>query len=1402
MKRIITFFVLLCICCSSQIFAQGVSSLGTDFWVGFMPNFNIPAAEVALHIASGTANIVTIEFYSGSTDGKPTSTRTLTLKKDEAVSVVLPLDLSENWEMEKAVYKGIHVTAKNPIVVYATSNGGATADGYLALPTPGLGTEYYAACMYDDKYISFPWPLAGEFMIIAPYDGTVVTIKTTADTRLDLDAFKQGHKMGDQWTVSLRRGQCYLVQSSGIEVGDQDLTGSKITSNKPIALVSGHQRCAVPVAGDDVDSRDHLIEMIPSVDKWGTQYFERSFYGRNLCGDLVRLISAEDGNVISINGNQTISLGAGEVAERPLTIGTEVYTSLTNKKFLAVEYLYSELHNGDIFHIDPAMIVLTPQNQFQKKIILRTIVNPADPQSGNFENLITVVCRADSIDNILLNGEKITTKTVGPKAIFLNTNPQMAARYARLGSGAKTIIATSNEPMGIYLYGYTTVESYGFPAGMALTVESPDTLPPLHAPKETCGDYDVLLREPRLDPNPFDDTKIIQITLITEPDDIRLDRSVSHRPSTNYTISFAADFDQSGAPIAGEPDSSTSFFLRVIDKTKDAFASVWTTDLAGNDTVFEYSYTAPKINPITGQLSFTPTLVGTDSCRSFVVRNLSTTGSITFTEALVDDTAKFGKFTVTPNILGKTLAPGDSVLVTLCYKPTDTLPSSLDMLTLRTTCVDFKYPLNGLGVTPLIYAEDLDFGDVDSGDTKCLPLTISNPGKWPLTINKQDLPSTTEYSVGASVTFPIIVPPGGSVTIEYCFHPTSYGVHTATAFFTTENPSPFLHSIKDTSNLRGRVLKPGAKWHLFTLDYGKVNCTVKPTIIDTLYNDEQKGQVIDKVEIIGTDATSFRIASVSPVLAAPYSTTLATRSSGFAGYAFTIEFDPNVKVTPGPAVAQLVAYQSGETDLSKQPTAFLTGERIAPVLGILPNPATVDLGTTVANGTLAGQFDIQNTGDDILRVTSITSASPDAALFVLTPPPPFTVAPGTTQKIDITFNAPSTAGSFTATYSVLPEACAVQLPITILAQTTSTQFQIQGADYPLTYVCRTRDTTLAYFTNLSSNEVVTLESVTVEARGTRVDVNDFILITPWTAKPVAPGGKEDIAIRFIPQAPGTRQASLVFVYRRADGSLDTAVADLGGVSDAVQRVAGVGNTTTGGSYTLTTNETFDIPIVLNNALISQTSEAYGVEFVLSWQQDLFNITQLDGPPGMVPPTELSKSVDPITKIESRKYRLSNPGIGIGALTSLGNLKGRVMVAKDTLSQVTVSDVTFLDVNMQPTLCYIQTQVIPGIVRSNDVCGDPSLRLFLNGGPVFTIDRVNANANRIATVEFTNRMSGQLNFEVRNALGAIVKTVPASTFESGAHTVHIPVGDLPSGMYVVRMTDGINNAASDRFLLSR
>src|SRR5205814_6752767 len=120
-------------------------------------------------------------------------------------------------------------------------------------------TEYYSSCFYDDHYLQWPdQPLAGEFLIVAAHDSTVITIHSvTADTRMgeamiegmdtmyngqepivDCSPLTTSHFTGETWSVQLDRGQTYLVQSTGNAYGTQDLSGTRVTGSKPFGFLS------------------------------------------------------------------------------------------------------------------------------------------------------------------------------------------------------------------------------------------------------------------------------------------------------------------------------------------------------------------------------------------------------------------------------------------------------------------------------------------------------------------------------------------------------------------------------------------------------------------------------------------------------------------------------------------------------------------------------------------------------------------------------------------------------------------------------------------------------------------------------------------------------------------------------------------------------------------------------------------------------------------------------------------------------------------------------------------------------------------------------------------------------------------------------------------------------------
>src|SRR5438477_7180452 len=59
-------FVVALLVMSVSANGQGLTSMGLDYWVDFMPNYWGPAESLRLFIASPTPNVVDIEIYGGS----------------------------------------------------------------------------------------------------------------------------------------------------------------------------------------------------------------------------------------------------------------------------------------------------------------------------------------------------------------------------------------------------------------------------------------------------------------------------------------------------------------------------------------------------------------------------------------------------------------------------------------------------------------------------------------------------------------------------------------------------------------------------------------------------------------------------------------------------------------------------------------------------------------------------------------------------------------------------------------------------------------------------------------------------------------------------------------------------------------------------------------------------------------------------------------------------------------------------------------------------------------------------------------------------------------------------------------------------------------------------------------
>ncbi|HET6511613.1 MAG TPA: choice-of-anchor D domain-containing protein [Candidatus Kapabacteria bacterium] len=1354
--------------------AQGVSAEGREFWFGFMPNADLPAQQINVFVATGTANRIKVETYGES--GDIVRTQSITLAADETYAFNMSVGLSETRKQETAAHRAIRVTSTAPCVVYGYSDNNLSTDGFLALPVTGFGKEYYCVSYYDDWYyfIGSTSHLGGEFLIVAPYDGTEVTITTTAHTTTSEDGYTISRNPGDTWKVTLNKGMTYLVQTTGRLWGEDDLTGSKVTSTKPIGFLTGHQRAQIETTADN--SKDHLIEMIPPTDRWGTEYYSVAHWNRK-DGDYYRLISAEDNNKISVNGN-IYTLNAGQWAEIPTQKAPTVFKSTNGKRFLTMDYSYHQNYNGDPALGDPHIITMIPKEQFQKRMIFRTPVNVGSA----FKHYAIAVYHKDGISKMTIkrgqaDPQNFAAYQAGGTISFPGSD--YVASVLQISGDAVTWITEGPVPMGIYQYGFTQTEGYGWPAGMALKIISKDPMAPLETRVEDCGDYEVELTETHVMPtDAWDDTKIADYYMIEEPDDINWPK-----PSFNYT------FEPDPAFIVGA--TTTKFTLKVQDKTQDAYAAIYTVDQAGNDSLYEYFYEAPKLSATPKPTyDFGFVLADEDTCMEITLRNDQTNGEVEITTAAIMGYAPAGAFTVLPQDINRKLAPGETMKLQICFKALDTLVFT-DTLVVQTTCAPFKFALTGEGVIPKIYAHDKYYGMVPNGETRCLPVKVENQGKYTLIINSTDLATDPNWTLDLTQTdFPIILEPGAFADVWFCMTSTSDSDdYEITVTYRTNIPARFAHLNKNFSVLNGIVRRAGAQLTVLNQGFGPTNCIERPTYIDTLYNDGTLDKAIDSVAIIGPGGGSYKIISSDPP-GNIYNFVLSP-SPKEGGIKYLIQFDPNYAgLTTAPQEAELIAFTKDEGAVT---ITKLSGSRIAPVLTLVAD-APIDFGAIKTNNSKSMTFDVVNTGTDVLEVVDIQKIGGDGPFFTLDKTQ-FNVNVGQSETVTVTFAPGTQARNFAADFVVIPKTpgCTVEQTARAIARSTENEYTASGADYATVFTCKDR-TLEGSFSNFSSDEEITITDYGVVAANGWNDATDFQIVSPLTAPIVLPrgNGTVQIPVRFTPTATGVRNAGLRITFELEGQSRDTVV-PLTGIGDVVPQIVAVGAVAGGVRYTATMNDELRVPIRLSESFTNRNADVRGYSFDVSFKRDAFSFAADVAGPANVTVQRVFKSYDATSDMET--YTISTNGLAPNEIT-VDNFAAELhllpRVHPGIESDITVENAAWLDAN-GAVLCYIPTDYVPATYQFDPLCGDAALQAYLNNKSLQDIAFGFITPNPVrsdAQISFDVNIEAPVTLSIFDALGnEVAKLLTGQNYKVGTHSVTFDASNFAEGAYYCRLSNG-------------
>lgn len=452
---------------------------GTDFCFSFPTNIEDTASSGIRYVRLfiGSRHVTQVDIYAagiwkGSLTTRPEELVSFDLAPEEAQAVVL--HDSKHPVPEDQVYfgKAIRITAQDPIYIYGLNRKQSSTDGFLLLPVTALDTGYVVAS-YESTLPDPRSHRASQFMVVAPFDSTTITVTFPMTT--------PNHAAGDTATYLLNRDDVFSAMSVG-HMGD--LTGAVIRSDRPIAVMAGHDGTYIP--NPSIEAADHISEMMTPTSSWGTVYHAMPYHNRRK-GDTYRIIASQPETEVFINGESYAMIpevggdsGTGWVEFRETPRRALVFTS--DKPILVAHYNHGGTYDNPHGGSDPFYILLLRSDSLGRA---STIISPGRDFDNNF---LTVIADSAGMATAEIDTTDIPfpqwTRVTKMKNVMIDTMPDVGrgmyiGATFPIGDDRHYNLRCASGSMGVYSYGGESYDSYGYAGAPLLELPSAiDTVPP------------------------------------------------------------------------------------------------------------------------------------------------------------------------------------------------------------------------------------------------------------------------------------------------------------------------------------------------------------------------------------------------------------------------------------------------------------------------------------------------------------------------------------------------------------------------------------------------------------------------------------------------------------------------------------------------------------------------------------------------------------------------------------------------------------------------------------------------------------------------------------------------------------------------------------------------------------
>lgn len=420
--------------CDSASFV--IDNKGREFFVGFLANPLVPATA-SVHLTSDVPTNVTVQYPVNS----PSFSQTVALTPGQVQVVNLPTSSHTGWTAGRVLNNAARVSGPDEFVAYLVNRAAATSDAALALPVDALGTSYIVTTYRGSTAHSGD---RAEFLVVAPFDATTVTITPTATLRMTAPTPNAPPNVPFQ--ITLTRGQGFRGEAL---LSTADLTGTLIEADRPVAVLNGNLCTNIP---SNVVACDHVFEVAHPLRSWGTSALVANLPNRT-GGSIYRVVASVDGTEVFRNGVLQASLDKGGFFETGPLPGSHLFSA--DQPIFVTQFMTGDGAPGAT-NGDPAMANMIPPDQYLSSYTFSTVGG-----SQFAQNFLTLIAPDAAVGSVTLDGSPIPAAQFTPIG-----STGFSSTLLPLAQGSHS--TASPQPHGITVEGFNAFDSYIYPGGAQL----------------------------------------------------------------------------------------------------------------------------------------------------------------------------------------------------------------------------------------------------------------------------------------------------------------------------------------------------------------------------------------------------------------------------------------------------------------------------------------------------------------------------------------------------------------------------------------------------------------------------------------------------------------------------------------------------------------------------------------------------------------------------------------------------------------------------------------------------------------------------------------------------------------------------------------------------------------------